>query len=163
VNGTWGRSTWNWQRRVCSFPKPNPAQQDQPQIGEVTLWRLPRIRWQPATTVLAVPWGKLPWLLSLEEGPDHCSRVSGRPHLRFADFHGQGDADGLSASVFGDDAIAARNFLNSVLSIATKRNGCKPIGADEQGLSSSAMASTDPMCVEKSSSTTAPELNGLST
>ena len=91
------------------------------------------------------------------------ARVSGRQHLRFADFHGQGDADGLSASVFGDDAIAARNFLNSVLSIATKRNGCKPIGADEQGLSSSAMASTDPMCVEKSSSTTAPELNGLST
>jgi hypothetical protein len=74
-----------------------------------------------------------------------------------------GDADGLSASVFCDDAIAARNFRNSVLSIATKRNGCKPIGADEQGLSSSAMASTDPMCVEKSSSTTAPELNGLST
>jgi hypothetical protein len=57
----------------------------------------------------------------------------------------------------------ARNCRNSVLSIATKRNGCKPIGADEQGLSSSAIASTDPMSVEKSSSTTAPELNGLST
>ncbi|MGA2457632.1 MAG: hypothetical protein ABSF85_08700 [Terriglobales bacterium] len=65
--------------------------------------------------------------------------------------------------VFQDDAIAARNFRSSALSIAMKRNGCKPIGAAEQGLSSSAMASTGPRCVENSSSTTAPELSGLST
>jgi hypothetical protein len=62
-----------------------------------------------------------------------------------------------------DDAIAARNFRNSALFMAMKRNGCKPIGVAEQGLSSSAMASTDPICVENSSSTTAPERNGLST
>jgi len=65
--------------------------------------------------------------------------------------------------VFQDDAMAARNFRNSALSIAMKRKGCKPMGAAEQGRSSSAMASTDPMCVENSSSTTAPDRSGFRT
>ena len=36
---------------------------------------IPRIGWQPAIKVLAVPWGKPTRLLSLEEGPDHCRPV----------------------------------------------------------------------------------------
>lgn len=62
-----------------------------------------------------------------------------------------------------EEAIAARNFLNSAVSMAMKRNGCRPMGVARQGLSSSAMASTGPICVDNISSTTAPELRGLST
>jgi hypothetical protein len=65
--------------------------------------------------------------------------------------------------LFHEEAIAARNFLNSALSMAMKRNGWRPIGVARHGLSSSAMASTGPICVDNISSTTAPELRGLST
>jgi hypothetical protein len=64
---------------------------------------------------------------------------------------------------FYNDAIAVLNFRNSAQSITVKRNGCKPIRAAKQGLSSSAMASTGPMCVPNISSTIAPGLSGLST
>ncbi len=64
---------------------------------------------------------------------------------------------------FLDDAIAARRVRNSERSIVIKRNGCKPIGEVARGLSSSAIASMGPTCVENISSTTAPGLSGLST
>lgn len=70
---------------------------------------------------------------------------------------------GLLRVFFRHDAIAARNFCSSALFMTLKRKGCKPIGAAEQGLSSSAIASTGPRLVENITSTTALEWRGLST